>query len=316
VDVKRLYYALKPLIPRRLQIALRRTVIQRQRKAYSSIWPIYPNSATPPPNWTGWPQNKKFAVLLTHDVELARGQSRCEALMKLEQECGFVSSFNFVPERYPDSPKTRNMLTEAGFEVGVHGLNHDGKLYKSREEFTRRAKLINGYIKEWDVVGFRSPAMHHNLDWQRDLNITYDSSTFDTDPFEPQPDAAHTIFPFIVEADGNRSGYVEIPYTLPQDFTLFVLLEEQGIDIWKRKVDWIAEQGGMVLVNVHPDYMHFGKGKPKLGEFPAHFYKELLLYIRDTYKDEYWHVLPRDLASYWQREHASVQQELQITSSL
>ena len=307
---------LKPLIPRSVQIGLRRTLIRRQRKACTSIWPIHPDTAQPPPDWKGWPNGKQFAVLLSHDVELAIGQAQCKQVMEMERECGFVSSFNFVPERYPDSPKVRNMLTEAGFEVGVHGLNHDGKLYASREEFTRRAKLINGYIKDWDVVGFRSPAMHHNLDWIRDLNILYDSSTFDTDPFEPQPDAAHTIFPFMVDADGNRSGYVELPYTLAQDFTLFVLLEEKTIDIWKKKVDWIARHGGMVLVNVHPDYMHFGSGKPKLGEFPAQLYKELLLYIRDTYKDQYWHVLPRELASFWQQECAEKKRELQITSSL
>jgi len=28
----------------------------------------------------------------------------------------------------------------------------------------------------------------------------YDSSTFDTDPFEPQPDGRHTMFPFRVHA--------------------------------------------------------------------------------------------------------------------
>lgn len=303
-------------MPRTLQIALRRTIIQRQRKFYSSIWPIHPHSDTPPPGWNGWPNGKKFAVLLTHDVELAQGQARCKQLMELEQECGFVSSYNFVPERYPDSPSVRKMLTDAGFEVGVHGLNHDGKLYASRKEFLRRAKRINAYIKQWNVVGFRSPAMHHNLDWIRDLNIEYDSSTFDTDPFEPQPDAAHTIFPFMVEADRDRPGYVELPYTLAQDFTLFVLLQETTIDIWKKKVDWIASKGGMVLVNVHPDYMHFGTDKPKLGEFSAHFYRQLLHYIRDTYKDQYWHVLPRELASFWKGECAVKEQGSHIISSM
>ena len=294
-----IYYILKPLIPRSLQIALRRTVIQRQRKKVSSIWPIHPDSATPPPSWTGWPEGKQFAVVLTHDVETAIGQARSETLMKLEQECGFVSSFNFVPERYADRPYVRELLTSSGFEVGVHGLNHDGKLYASREEFQARAKRINNYIKEWNATGFRSPAMHHNLDWIRDLDIEYDASTFDTDPFEPQPDAACTIFPFYVPDDNDRRGYVELPYTLAQDFTMFVLLEEKTIDIWKQKVDWIVSQGGMVLVNVHPDYMHFGQGKPALGEFDAKLYRDLLIYIRDTYAGKYWHALPKDIARFW-----------------
>ena len=299
VDIKRIYYTVKPFIPRSVQITLRRKVIQRQREKCGAVWPIHPDSAAPPPSWTGWPEGKQFSVVLTHDVELAVGQSRCEWLMQLEQEAGFVSSFNFVPERYADRPEVRNLLTYNGFEVGVHGLNHDGKLYASREEFASRAERINGYIKEWNATGFRSPAMHHNLDWIRDLNIEYDASTFDTDPFEPQPDAACTIFPFYVPADGDRSGYVELPYTLAQDFTLFVLLEEQSIDVWKKKVDWVASKGGMVLVNVHPDYMHFGSGTPPLGEFKAQLYTELLEYIRDTYAGQYWHALPRDIARFW-----------------
>jgi hypothetical protein len=38
--------------------------------------------------------------------------------------------------------------------------------------------------------------MLRNLDWLHDLDVQYDASTFDTDPFEPQPDGRHTMFPF------------------------------------------------------------------------------------------------------------------------
>ena len=54
-----------------------------------------------------------------------------------------------------------------------------------------------------------------------------------------------------------RSGYVELPYTLPQDSTLFLLLREKTNGIWKTKLDWIAQHGGMALLNTHPDYMRF-----------------------------------------------------------
>ena len=50
--------------------------------------------------------------------------------------------------------------------------------------------------------------MLHNFDWLCDLNIHYDASSFDTDPFEPQPDSVNTIFPFWVDRR-NGSGYVE-----------------------------------------------------------------------------------------------------------
>ena len=299
MDLLRLYYLLKPFIPRSLQIELRRARIRKQREANQHIWPIDPASATPPSGWNGWPDGKKFAVVLTHDVETQLGHAKSINLMRLEKERGFCSSFNFVPERYMVDPMVRHELEVNGFEVGVHGLNHDGNLYASREEFLQRAQKINRYLQEWNVTGFRSPAMHHNLDWLRDLNILYDASTFDTDPFEPQPDPARTIFPFIVEDEGSRKGYVEFPYTLAQDFTLFVIMQERDDRIWRKKLDWIVENGGMALLNVHPDYMYFGTGKTPFDQFPANLYSRFLDYIRIHYKDQYWHGLPRELAAFW-----------------
>jgi hypothetical protein len=34
-------------------------------------------------------------------------------------------------------------------------------------------------------------------------------------------------------------------------------MKEKNIDIWKKKLDWIAKNGGMALLNTHPDYMSF-----------------------------------------------------------
>lgn len=266
---------------------------------YAHIWPIDSSSKKSIDPFHTWPDGEKFALILTHDVDTERGQRNCRLLMDLEKRLGFRSSFNFVPERYRVDSTLRTQLVENGFEVGVHGLNHDGKLYKSHKIFQERAVMINGYLKVWNAVGFRSPAMHHNLEWIHDLDIEYDASTFDTDPFEPQPDGVSTIFPFWVSRDSTQDGYVELPYTLPQDFTLFVLMKEKNINIWKQKLDWIAKNGGMALVNTHPDYMNFDNGKLGIEEYPAEYYEELLEYIRDKYKGQYWHMLPREMARFW-----------------
>src|SRR5262249_30281051 len=143
------------------------------------------------------PNGKQFAVVLTHDVEGQSGLEKCRKLMALEAKLGFRSSFNFVPEgEYQVGRELREELSRSGFEVGVHDLHHDGKLYRSRCEFERTAVRINQYLKEWNAVGFRAGFMLHNLEWLHDLNVEYDASTFDTDPFEPQPDGVSTIFPF------------------------------------------------------------------------------------------------------------------------
>lgn len=299
---RKIYYGIKPLIPRRFQIFLRRRMVKRLLPKVTNFWPIDPDASKSPPNWHGWPGGKKFALVLTHDVDTARGQAKAEKLAHLEMELGFRSSFNFVPERYQVSAKLREYLANNGFEVGVHGLKHDGKLYQSEKIFKARATKINQYLQAWHATGFRSPAMHHNLEWLGQLNIEYDSSTFDTDPFEPQSDGVGTIFPFWVDYDHARQGYVELPYTLAQDFTLFILLQKKDIEIWQRKLDWIAAKGGMASVNVHPDYMSFDGSKSGFEEFPAKYYEEFLRHVKEHLSGEYWSALPREVAQFCKNE--------------
>jgi glycosyltransferase involved in cell wall biosynthesis len=298
------YYFLKPLIPRSAQIYLRRMIVARKRARYAGVWPIDERAGNAPDGWTGWPEGKKFALVLTHDVDTDRGQSRCRQLMELEERLGFRSAFGFVAERYPVSAELRKDLEERGFEVYVHGLYHDGLYFTSRETFVERAARINHYLVNWKAAGFRSPSMQRNLDWFHDLCIEYDASTFDTDPFEPQSDGVGTIFPFRVRKNGGQNGYIELPYTLPQDFTLFVMMGETDIGIWKRKLDWIAKKGGMALINTHPDYMHYGPGSPSLEEYPSRFYEEFLQYVKSKYEGRYWHVLPKEIERYWSGHYA------------
>lgn len=293
------YYHVKPFIPRWMQIRLRRAMMKRRLTEVSSVWPIDQRAGQSPANWPGWPEDKKFAFVLTHDVEGQRGCTRCLDVAALEQKHGFRSSFNFVADEYHVPSELRLELLKRGFEVGLHGLTHDGHLYRSRSHFLKQATRINKVLKEWQAVGFRSPAMHRNYEWIGDLDIEYDASTFDTDPFEPQPEGAGTIFPFLVRTDSSKKSYIELPYTLPQDFALFVLLKERNIDIWKRKLDWVVERGGMVLVITHPDYMVFGDARPRIEEYSSRLYEELLRYVHDTYAGQYWNALPREVARHW-----------------
>ncbi len=296
-----MYYFWKPIIPRRLQIFLRRKRVSWQLRSCGNTWPIDIRAADKPANWSGWPNGKKFTLVLTHDVEGTRGLERIPSVMEIEKGNGLRSSFNLVPQAYRVKHTIRDRITSEGFEVGVHGLFHDGKLYKSNRIFDRRVKLINMYLKQWDSIGFRSPAMHHHLSWIHKLDIDYDSSTFDTDPFEPQPDAICTIFPvWLIDQERNhRQGYVELPRTLPEDLTLFVLMKQNSIDIWKQKLNWIAEKGGLALINTHPDYMYFGSGRRRIDEYPAEHYRSFMSYVVTTYKDSCWYALPKEVAHFW-----------------
>lgn len=297
MKIYKAYYTIKLFIPRWLQIYIRRLVLMEKRLKYKDVWPIDKRAAKPPKDWAGWPDGKKFALVLTHDIENSKGHANCKRLAELEESLGFRSSFNFVAKDYPVSAKLRQYLTERGFEVAIHGLHHDKNPFRSKTIFQKQAVEINSSLKEWDAVGFRCPSMYHDLEMLHELNIEYDASTFDTDPFEPQPDGVTTIFPFKVSGNNQQKGYIELPYTLPQDFLLYVLMREKNIDIWKNKLDWIADNGGMALFITHPNYISFDENS-HYEEYPVRYYIEFLEYIKSKYEGQYWHALPRDVSRY------------------
>jgi peptidoglycan/xylan/chitin deacetylase (PgdA/CDA1 family) len=299
-----MYYILKPLLPRKLTCFLRQHYQNPEQVARLISWPIEDHYVRflwnvltevsksmhdfvkPNPIW---PNGYSFAFILTHDVEDAEGQKFIPAVADLEEEFGFRSSFNFVPERYPIDWGLIDDLRQRGFEIGLHGLNHDGKLFGSRKEFERRAARINHYLKEFNAVGFRSPLTLRNPEWMQELDIEYDLSFFDTDPFEPIPGGTMNVYPFFI---GN---FVELPYTLVQDYTLTDVLNESTPSLWLDKVEFLREVQGMALLNAHPDYLK----SPKRFMIYSTFLNAM--YVQGNA----WHVLPRDVARWWQTRSAS-----------
>ncbi len=96
-------------------------------------------------------------------------------------------------------------------EIGIHGYNHDGRLFSSRGEFQRRATAINEALSTHEAVGFRAPMVHRNPEWLQDLNVAYDASFFDSDPFQAMPRGVGGVWPFIVgrifpPAEGSFDG--------------------------------------------------------------------------------------------------------------
>jgi glycosyltransferase involved in cell wall biosynthesis len=77
-----------------------------------------------------------------------------------------------------------------------------------------------------------------------------------------------------------------------------VVLRERNIDIWKKKLDWVAAHGGMALLDTHPDYMAF-EGKPARDEYPVSYYEEFLSYVREKYDGLFWTATPREVARFY-----------------
>jgi peptidoglycan/xylan/chitin deacetylase (PgdA/CDA1 family) len=236
-----------------------------------------------------WPDGHRFALVLTHDVETAEGQEHVRRVADEEEDLGFRSSFNIVPELYRVDHALLGELRSRGFEIGIHGLKHDGKLFRSRRGFTERARAINRHLQELGAVGYRSPLTHRQPEWMQALDIGYDSSFFDTDPYEPIGGGAMSIWPFFL------GRFVELPYTLAQDSTLVGLLKEKTPRMWLEKVRFVEEFCGMALVNTHPDYLR--------SKTTAAVYREFLEVLKD--RGGYWRALPREVAWWWRGRAAA-----------
>lgn len=300
--VKQAYYQfVRPILPANLRAILRTKLLSKGQIQFTLNWPVEDhyvwfmfevatqlmvrNHLDVIPHISFWPSGKRFAFVITHDIETGLGQNFVRKIAALDEKYGFRSSFNFIPEKYPVDLNLISELKERGFEVGVHGLKHDGMLFSSRVVFDERVKKINQYLKQWDAVGFRSPMTHRNPEWMQALEVEYDSSFFDTDPYEPIPGGTMSIWPF------QLGRFVELPYTLVQDHTLMVTLGETTPRLWLEKVDFIKQYCGMALVNAHPDYLLT----------PTHLmiYEDFLRQMSQM--NDYWHALPRDVARWWKK---------------
>jgi len=307
---KRIYYDLKPLLPRPVIGLIRRAYGRDDDRAGGLSWPsesryadflhavlVYVldrrglESAT---YVSLWPDDRRLAFVLTHDVELRAGHDFVMKVVELEERYGFRSSFNFVPERYRTDPGLVSELKARGFEFGVHDLNHDGKLFRSRENFNARVERINAELARTGAAGFRAALTHRNPEWMQALNLEYDLSFFDSDPFEPMPGGTMSLWPFML------GRFVELPYTLVQDYTLTKVLGEATPQLWLEKVEFIAARRGMALLNSHPDYL---RARTTWNVYEA-FLAEM------AQRPDLWHALPRDVARWWRARNAARPGEL------
>ena len=168
----------------------------------------------------------------------------------------------------------------------VQDMNHDGRLFDNRGKFLRRAALINRYGREFGAGGFRSAVLYRKPEWFADLEFSYDMSIPNVAHLDPQRGGCCTVLPFFI------GDMLELPLTTIQDYTLFHVLNQRSIDIWKKQTGMILAKNGLMSFIVHPDYI--------IEPETQIVYKDLLAMLCELRKrEDLWFALPRDIDSWW-----------------
>ncbi|HEX4485025.1 MAG TPA: hypothetical protein VH088_02090 [Terriglobales bacterium] len=307
--LSKIYYFIRPVLP----VAVRRHLQKLYLKDWKTIrfpsWPVdcsvdkmmdrllllslRASGADRIPFIWYWPEGKSSCAIMTHDVETQAGYEFCPALMDLDDEFGVKASFQIIPEeRYAVHREMLAEIRRRGFEVCVHDLNHDGHLYKNREQFLLRAARINEYGKEFAAEGFRAAVLYRKQLWYDALKFSFDMSVPNVAHLDPQRGGCCTVKPYFFQ-----NGILEIPVTMSQDYTLYNILRDYSTTLWKQQSRIVMENHGCMSFIVHPDYV--------LGSRERGIFRELLAYIDSLRRDcGVWITTPGELNRWWRQRSA------------
>lgn len=306
-----LYYWLRPALPVNVRRHLQKLYLRNWNKLNFPRWPVdcsvdnlqeqlmllslRASSDKHIPFIWFWPNAHSSSAIMTHDVEAQAGYDFCPTLMDIDDGFDIKASFQMVPEeRYSVRPERLAEIRRRGFEICVHDLNHDGHLYKNHEQFLRRAAKINAYGKQFGAEGFRAAVLYRKQMWYDALDFSFDMSVPNVAHLDPQRGGCCTVMPYFFE-----NGVLEIPVTTVQDYSLYNILRDYSISIWKQQIKIIMKKHGCMSFIIHPDYLMQPR---ELG-----VYKELLVHL-DSLRSEndIWITTPGEVNKWW-RQRAAMQ---------
>ena len=189
--------------------------------------------------------------MMTHDVEGEAGIDFCDELMDIDDSFGIKSAFQLIPEgREEQWRRTAAQLRARGFEVNLHDLNHDGRLFADKDAFLQPRQAHQR---------LRAGIRLRRVPLRRDVpraglvrapsSSAYDMSVPNAAHLEPQRGGCCTVMPYFV---GN---ILELPLTTIQDYSLFHILDDYSTTLWKEQIRLISEHHGLISVIAHPDYL-------------------------------------------------------------
>jgi hypothetical protein len=127
--------------------------------------------------------------------------------------------------------------------------------------------------------------------WYDALKFSYDMSVPNVAHLDPQRGGCCTVMPYFL------GDILEIPVTTIQDYSLFNILNDYSISLWKQQIDIIMRKHGLMSFIVHPDYVM----KPR----ELAVYKTLLDYLARLRQERaVWITTPGEVNRWWRQRAA------------
>jgi len=303
--VTKAYYLIRPLLPVSIRKHLQKWSLRDWQRLPFPRWPVdttvdqmfeqtmllslKAQSVDEIPFIWFWPEGASSCAIMTHDVETTLGVRSCPYLMDMEEAFRIKGSFQIIPEhRYEVTDDFLNSIRQRGFEVVVHDLNHDGLLFKNKDEFMRRAAKINFHKERFGASGFRAAVLYRQQLWFDALDFSYDMSVPNVAHLDPQRGGCCTVMPYFV------GKILELPVTTTQDYTLFNILNDYSINLWKQQINLIMEKHGLISFIVHPDYVG--------GTRERTVYEALLAHLVNLKNEKgIWIATPGEVDRWWRQ---------------
>jgi hypothetical protein len=303
--IARVYYLARPFLPVSIRKHMQKWRLKDWKRLPFPHWPVdrtvdqvfeqtmlltlRAQSVDKIPFIWFWPEGATSCAIMTHDVETALGVRSCPYLMEMEDAYGIKGSFQIIPEqRYEVTDDFLDSIRRRGFEVVVHDLNHDGQLFRDKGQFLQRAAKINSYKRRFGASGFRAAVLYRKQLWFDALDFSYDMSVPNVAHLDPQRGGCCTVMPYFV------GKILELPVTTTQDYTLFNILNDYSIDLWKKQIELIMEKHGLISVIVHPDYVGGSKERT--------VYEALLAHLADLRREKgIWIATPGEVDRWWRQ---------------
>ncbi|MCO6437095.1 MAG: polysaccharide deacetylase family protein [Phycisphaerae bacterium] len=254
-----------------------------------------------------WPEGKRCAVALTHDIDTAyafRRPGTLERFTEIEKRRGLRSTWMVVGSLLEGGRVSLDELCAEGHEIGFHSARHDHRLaFAPSEEMRRELSEIEPLRNRYGAVGFRSPnylrtpRLFRELDAYAEYDATVPSFARPMSAMTPRTDGCSTSLPFTIEG----TDLLELPNTVLEDVSLEFegCTPEKAAQRQAKMATSLWARHSLISVCTHPEPQL--TARPQWMEVYGEFVKHVVS-LPDV-----WHARLVDINRHWRARAAMIE---------